>query len=167
MRLKNLSAMIIANRFLFHKTDLQGQNHCSGSSIIRNSRRSIRSSAFICGSMTHTVRSLWIWGIIWRRRDCRHHGKPDCRTQKSIQRMQPGIPPRKVHIEVIHFYVLYWTRGLRKIIILSNASFATSFSRSEAIKQCCIWRFCSAIGSTNAWSVFALVNAESISLIST
>ena len=32
----------------------------------------------------------------------------------------------------------YCTRGLRKIIILSNASFATSFTRSEATKQCCI-----------------------------
>ena len=69
MQSKNLSAMIIANRFLFHKTDLQGHNHCSGSSMIRNFRRPIRSSAFICGLMMHTARSLWIWGIIWRRRE--------------------------------------------------------------------------------------------------
>ena len=31
------------------------------------------------------------------------HGKPDCRTQKTIQCMQPGIPSRNIHIEVIHF----------------------------------------------------------------
>ena len=66
--------MIIANRFLFHKTELQEQNHCSDCSIIRNSRRSIRSSAFICGSMMHTGHSLWIWGIIWRRKEHRRSG---------------------------------------------------------------------------------------------
>ena len=42
------------------------------------------------------------------------------------------------------------TRCFINVIILSNASFATSFTRSKATKQCCICRLCSARGSTKA-----------------
>ena len=89
------------------------------------------------------------------RRACGRWWNDQGRKRRWLRSSIKGVEPR-----------FYCTRCFRKIIILSNASFATSFSRSEATKQCCIWRFRSARGSTKACSAFAPVNAESISRIS-
>ena len=56
---------------------------------------------------------------------------------------------------------------LKKYVILLNASLATSSARSDATKQCGIWRFCSANGSINICVTPCSFKAASMSRIST